>query len=290
MSFCFLYNPSSNRKRSYNKFLLLKELTKSWPDVDYITTESRNHLKSAARKAAKHFDTVVACGGDGTVRDVAVALMDSDATLGVIPLGSGNDFSKGLGLNSGLKNAVEVLKRGKTGTVSIGRCNDFYFINTLGFGFDGQTNRYATESSLRIGSIRYALAALKANFLRTPFKVVVTFDGNLVKENDWIMITAANGRVEGGNFIIAPDATPFDAVLRLVMIRPISKWLLPLLLPFFLMGRHQWLPYYECKEVQKVSLDFNRSVFIHTDGEQINSSDTHFEIELYPEALHVICR
>lgn len=288
MSYCFLYNPSSNRNRSYNKFLQLKELTKNWEDVHYITTESHSHLKSAAQIAAKQYDTVVACGGDGTVKDVAVALVHSNATLGVIPLGSGNDFSKEIGLDSGLEKAVEILKAGKRRAASIGRCNDFYFINTLGFGFDGQTNRYATESNVRFGSLRYAIAALKANSRRTPFKVKVTLDSNDLEEDDWIMITAANGRVEGGNFIIAPDATPFDALLRVVMIRPVPKWLLPFLLPFFIIGKTKWLSFYENREAKKISLDFERPVFIHADGEQIRSNDTHFEIELIPASINVI--
>lgn len=289
MSYCFLYNPSSNRNRSYGSFLKLKELTADWNDLKFITTESRLHLKSAAKEAAIHYDTVVACGGDGTVRDVAVALMNSGASLGVIPLGSGNDFSKGLGLDKDVENAVKVLKRGETRSISIGKCNDFYFINTLGFGFDGQTNRYAMDSRIRYGAIRYALAAIKANFLRKPFNVKVTIDGSSLDEEEWMMVTAANGRVEGGNFIIAPHANPFDKYLRVVMIRPISKGLLPFLLPLFLIGRHEWLPYYECQEAENLTLEFDRSVYIHTDGEQVFSSDTKFDIKLHTTALNVIC-
>lgn len=290
MSYCFLYNPSSNRNRSYNSFLKLKELTADWRDTRFISTESRLHLKSEAKKAALRYDTVVACGGDGTVRDVAVALLKSEASLGVIPLGSGNDFSKSLGLDKDLERSVEVLKRRKTRYISVGKCNDFHFINTLGFGFDGQTNRYAMASKVRFGSLRYALSALKANFLRSPFKVNISIDGTLLDESDWIMITAANGRVEGGNFVIAQDANPFDELLRIVMIRPISKGLLPFLLPLFLIGKQEWLPYYECRKAKKASLEFNRPVYIHTDGEQITSNDTKFDITLYPKSLEVICR
>lgn len=290
MSYCFLYNPSSNREKSYKSFLKLKELTADWEDTQYISTRSRIHLKSEAENAGLRYDTVVACGGDGTVRDVAVALLHTDASMGVIPLGSGNDFSKGIGLDKDLESAVEALKRRKTCSISVGKCNDFHFINTLGFGFDGQTNRYAMASNLRFGSLRYALAALKANFLRTPFKVNITIDGTMMDEDDWIMITAANGRVEGGNFIIAPDANPFDELLQLIMIRPISKGLLPFLLPLFLIGRQEWLPYYECRKAKNVSLKFNRPVYIHADGEQITSGDTKFDITLYPKALTVICR
>lgn len=289
MSFCFLYNPSTNRRRSLKKFEKLKKLTEDWPDTEYLTTDSRDNLQALAKKKAFQYKTVVACGGDGTVRDVAVALMETKAKLGIIPLGSGNDFSKSIGLSTDLQNSLDKLKKERIKFVSIGKCNDFFFINTLGFGFDGQTNLYATESKVRIGSLRYALAALKANMLRKSFRVEICIDGSPLDEKDWMMITAANGRVEGGNFVIAPNATPFDDLLRVVLIKPVTKWLLPFLLPLFVMGGHQWLPYYECQEAKRITLNFERPVFIHTDGEQINSDETKFEINLIPEALEVIC-
>lgn len=289
MSYCFLYNPSTNREQSSRKFRQLKELTVNWPNVDYKTSESREHLTFLAEEAAQNFEVVVACGGDGTVRDIAVAIMGSQAKLGVIPLGSGNDFSKSIGLNTNLEESLNVLQNGNCRHVAIGKCNDFYFINTLGFGFDGQTNHYASQSKIRIGSLRYALAALKTNFKRKPFKAQVRYDDKDLKEQDWIMIAVANGRVEGGNFIIAPDATPFDEQFRLVTISPISKWLLPFLLPLFIIDKQRWLPYYSCTETKNISLNFNRPVFIHSDGEQIFSKKTQFEIRILPSAMPVIC-
>ncbi len=289
MSFCFLYNPSTNRNRSFKKFLKLKEHTENWPDVSYKTSESRKHLTTLAQEAAKEYEVVVACGGDGTVRDVAVAIMDSEAKLGVVPLGSGNDFSKSIGLCSGLEENLKILKTCRSRTASIGKCNDFYFINTLGFGFDGQTNHYASQSSIRIGSLRYVWATLKTNFKRKTFKTKIRFDDRQITGENWIMISAANGRVEGGNFIIAPDATPFDELIRLVTIKPISKWILPFVLPLFLFGRQQWLPHYACEIVEKINLKFDRPVFIHTDGEQIHTETTEFDIELVSSALQVIC-
>lgn len=267
----------------------LKELTGDWPGVAYKTSESREHLTTLARKAAMDYEIVVACGGDGTVRDIAIAIMNTEAKLGVVPLGSGNDFSKSIGLSTGLEETLAVLKSTRCRPVSVGKCNDFHFINTLGFGFDGQTNYYASQSSIRMGSIRYAIAALKTNFKRVSFSSQLRLDGSLIDGEDWIMITAANGRVEGGNFIIAPDATPFDEFLRLITIKPISKWILPIVLPLFLVGKQQWLPQYACRLTEKINLKFNKPVFIHTDGEQIQSKATEFDIELLPSALKVIC-
>lgn len=98
--YCFLYNPSTNRQRSLYKWEKLKNLTETWPGAEYWVSQNRAHLQELALEAAKNFDMVIACGGDGTVRDIALSLYQSDANveLGVIPLGSGNDFSKSLDL------------------------------------------------------------------------------------------------------------------------------------------------------------------------------------------------
>lgn len=289
MSFCFIYNPSTNRSRSNFKFEKLKEMTAGWPDKKYKISDSGEHLKFLAKEAAHNYEVVVACGGDGTVRDVAVSIMNSGAKLGIIPFGSGNDFSKSIGISSVLAKSLSVLERNDSRYIAVGKCNDFYFINTLGFGFDGQTNYYANESSIGVGSVRYALGALKTNLKRTPFKVQVKLDNKPLKERDLIMITAANGRVEGGNFIIAPEATPFDGHLRLITIAPVSKWILPVLLPLFLVGKQQWLSIYECAKAEKISLSFNRPVFIHSDGEQIFSKESKFNISIMPSAIPVVC-
>lgn len=289
--FCFLYNPSTNRKRSHHKFKQLKDYTSNWPGVAYRTSKNRHDLYELASEAADSFDVVAACGGDGTVRDVAVAIQNSNpkTILAVVPLGSGNDFYKSLGLPVGLTEALKVLKAGQTQPMDLGKCNDFYFINTLGFGFDGQTNLYASQSSIQVGTLRYILAALKTIFKMKPFKAQLQVEGYKVPEEEWIMITVANGRVEGGNFVVAPQASLFDQLFTLLTVRPVSKLKLPFLLPFFLMGRPGLLSKTSYYEAGNITIQFDQPVFIHADGEQIETTGLNFHIELIPGAINVIC-
>lgn len=287
--YCFIYNPSANRGRSAKKFRQLKQITSSWPDTEYITSESSNHLKSKAREASSYFDVIVACGGDGTVKDVAVSLMHSKANLGIVPLGSGNDFIKTLGLPSGLKESLNVVYGGRSRAIDLGRCNDFYFLNTLGFGFDGETNLHASQSTIRNGMMRYAVAALKTNISLKPFQAEVQIEARQLSEKQWIMLTAANGRVEGGNFLIAPDASVCDGMLNMVTVKPVSRWLLPFLLPLIIIGKHGWLPYIQSYEAKTIVLHFNKAVYIHADGEQIKTGETSFEISVIPSTINVIC-
>lgn len=289
MKYCFIYNPSTNRSRSENKYKQLKRITKNWEGVEYIESTSSNNLKELADNASRDFETVVACGGDGTVRDIAVSLMGTGANLGVIPMGSGNDFSKSLGIPRDLNKAIQVLKKGRRKPIGVGKCNNFHFINTIGFGFDGLTNEYAGQSAIKLGSLRYVWAALKTNFQMQPFTAKLEPDDSIVVENDWLMITAANGRIEGGNFIIAPNASLFDNKLELVTIEPISKWILPFLLPLFMIGKQEILPFVSSRQVNRIRLKSKRPVAIHTDGEQVYTEETDFTIELIPSAIKAIC-
>lgn len=291
--YCFLYNPSTNRQRSLNKFDKLKGLTQKWPGVAYKISKNRKHLQDLAADAAKTFDVVVACGGDGTVRDIAVSLYKSNTgvELGVIPLGSGNDFSKSLGLPDKLHSQLELLKEGNARQVDLGRCNDFFFVNTLGFGFDGQTNLYASQSNIKTGTLRYVLAALKTMLKIKPFKAIININEaeDEIAEESLIMITVANGRVEGGNFIVAPQASVFDRVFALLTVTTVNRWVLPFLLPIFLLGRPDLSSKVRYHAAKNIRIQFNRPVHIHTDGEQVNTTETEFGIQILPGALNVIC-
>lgn len=287
--FCFLFNPSTNRRRSRRKFEEIKRLTQNWQGVSFKISENRSDLRKLATAAARNFEVVVACGGDGTVKEVATVLWKTDAKLGLVPLGSGNDFSKALGLPKRLPEVLEVLHNGNTRDVDLGKCNDFYFINTLGFGFDGKTNRYAGQSTIQNGTLRYTHAALKTMRTMESFQAEISLEDLTIPFQRWMMLTVANGRVEGGNFVVAPQASVFDGKLTFLTVRPVPKWLLPLILPFFLIGKAHWLPMTSYHEANEIRLRFDRPVSIHADGEQVDTSQTEFSIELLPGALKAIC-
>ncbi len=240
-----------------------------------------------AREAAQEFNVVVACGGDGTARDVAIGLLGSDAEMGIIPMGSGNDFAKSLAIPLNIKEALSIIERGTSVTVDAGKCNDHYFINTLGFGFDGTTNQIAGESMIRNGTLRYILSALKANLRVRPFYSELELDGERVHSGPLLMLTVANGEVEGGNFKVAPGASNRDGILEFVTIDPVSRWILPLLLPLFFWGKQTLLPQFTIRKGERATLGLDEPVLIHADGETILSSSTEFDIRILKRALKV---
>lgn len=232
-------------------------------------------------------DVFVACGGDGTIREVASKIIGKNKTLGIIPMGSGNDLCKTLGIPQNVPQSLEIVLKGNTAMMDVGQCNDEIFLNTLGFGFDGLTNRYALEMKNIHPFFRYLIAALKAAVHQDAFKVKIS-KGESVHRQRAIMISLANGRVEGGSFWIAPEASITDGRFTMVLIEPVKKWKIPLLLPLFLFGRADCISNVQKTETGDISLEFESNVEIHADGEIIKNNTDKYDIKLIPNSLEVL--
>lgn len=243
-------------------------------------------MEPLSRKASREFDVVVACGGDGTIREVAMGLLHSEAAMGIVPFGSGNDFSKSIGVASSLETALNIIRKGEISRIDVGKCNDIYFLNTLGIGFDGLTNYYATKSFLQ-GNLKYAWSALKANAKIEPVITAIATRGQS-RRRSLLMITLANGRVEGGCFKVAPNAKLNDGMIDVVTVSPVSKIVLPFLLPLFILGRQHILKKVETFKTDRVQINLDQPTYLHADGEIITTDETEFTAVSIPSALKVI--
>lgn len=284
--YCFIYNPAAKQATSIKLFDRLKEMTAGWEDTQFLTSRCKGDIPSLAREAAEEFDVVIACGGDGTAREVATGVMNSDAAMAVVPMGSGNDFAKALNMSFSLDESVEIIRRARSKTIDMGRCNDIYFVNSFGIGFDGLANYYASHTRLK-GLLRYIWGALKANMHQDPMQVTIAM-GEEMRTESLLMITLANGRVEGGSFIVAPDARHDDGLLDIVTVAPVSRIILPFLLPLLFFGQQYRVSRFRTFRAAKLRIRLDRPAYIHADGEIVDSPETEFEVEVLPSALNVI--
>lgn len=284
----FIYNPAARRNRETNVDILSK-FVEQLPGSKIYYSESREHISELIAKIYNDFEVIVACGGDGTIREVASQLIGKEKTLGIIPLGTGNDLSKTLKIPGDVTAALKLLLNGRTIKIDVGQCNDFIFLNSLGFGFDGLTNFYAHQMEWLPPTLQYVIAALRSNLHHKPFRLKITTEDKTSIDQNLIMATLANGRVEGGSFWIAPEASMTDGKLNLITIRPISRWLIPLLLPLFLLKRGSWIPHVSVQEVERITLSFEDEIAIHADGEILYSNLKEFHISLRTSELDVIC-
>ncbi|MYF73056.1 MAG: diacylglycerol kinase family lipid kinase, partial [Gemmatimonadetes bacterium] len=178
-----------------------------------------------AREAlARGARQVAACGGDGTVHEVVNGLANSDAVLGVVPCGRGNDLVRALGLSSDVKDVVNTLVHGEDRAIDLGKTGGRFFTTVASLGFDTAVAQRARSRPSRLGgTASYCLAVLQTLFgYRSP---LVRLRGDFgVFEGRVLLAATANAPFYGSGIKIAPDAIFDDGVLDLCIVADVSRW------------------------------------------------------------------
>ena len=187
-------------------------------DLDIAHTQYKGHGAELARKAAEGgADIVVVAGGDGTVNEVASALLHTDTALGIIPCGSGNGLARSLGLPMDFEAAIDIIGRNMPCAVDCGVADGRPFFCTFGMGFDAVvTEKFA--SGERRGKMQYVRSALLEFINFTPDSYALEIDGEIYTE-EALLIAVCNTPQYGNNAYIAPRASLTDGLLDVTVIR-----------------------------------------------------------------------
>ena len=288
---CFIINPTADRKRSVRHFdTLQNEIETRWRDAEIVMTSAEIPVEELAREKAAQFDIVVACGGDGTVSQVASGLIGSRAALGVIPIGSGNDFVKSVQLNKPITECLDILLKGNIREIDMIRFSgdeEGWCVNTIGMGLDGLANYHAGQSKFLKGFLLYAVGALKACASFRGSKMRLNIDGETV-ENDYLMVTLCNGKWEGGQFYIAPEAVMDDGWLDLLTVEKLPLYLILTYLPRFSSGPKKTMRGIRSLRCKKLELTSEKPIYVHSDGEHVSGEVQHLKLEVVEKALKVV--
>ena len=253
-----------------------------------LTTRRPGHATELARSLPDDA-TVVAIGGDGTAHEVAKGCIGNGRTLGVVPVGSGDDFGHALGLPRGdVARAVEVLVARRVRTIDTGVCNGEPFVNAVGVGFDAEVGRRVADAPryLRgIGAYLWSVAVSLRDL--TPVVATVTADGTTVHHGPCLLASCQNGPRTGGSFRFAPAAVLDDGLLELLVAGDVRRWGTLGLLPRVLVGRHLSHPKVRHVRARRVSMTWEAPRDWHTEGETFLPAST-FEIEVRPASLRVV--
>jgi diacylglycerol kinase (ATP) len=297
-----IYNPQANRGRSYQMAGDLHQLSNEWGGADWIGTEYPGHATELALAAAQAgYTTVVALGGDGTVHEIVNGLMQVDPSrrprLGVIPIGSGNDFGGGVGV---VRNPTAALQRifqgGETKAIDLGKVMDAsgrteYWCNVLGIGFDAAINIQSRNITILHGFWMYLAATLWTILLKYERPMLdLDVDGKKTSAR-FLMLTLGNGTREGGGFRTTPDAQMDDGWLDYLLIDPISRLRMIRLIPEVMQGTQGRFPEAHLGRFQKIHLRADMTLPIQTDGEMFApyAADVReVTVEVLPHALQVI--
>jgi YegS/Rv2252/BmrU family lipid kinase len=262
-------------------------------DAGLDFTERPGHATELARRAlADGCERVVAVGGDGTMNEVAQALVDTPAALALVPCGSGNGLALHLGLPTRPRRALALLAdpTARVAVIDTGVANGHPFFNVMGLGFDAEISRCINRLTRR-GLAAYAYTGL-VTFLRSAGRqsgqrVTIT-SGNGTRETlDAFIVAVANSDQYGNNARLAPGASVTDGLLDLVAVRPTGLLgALPLLARLFLGTFNRSPRVWRLRDTRFV-IQRPAPGLIHTDGETHETGAT-VEIAVRPRSLRLV--
>ncbi len=169
-------------------------------------------------------DRIVVAGGDGSIGSALDVLLRADKPLGILPLGTANDFARTLGIPGGLTDAAEIIVRRRTQRVDVGVVNDRYFLNAAGIGFSTDLHRELPSWAKRtLGPLAYPLGVARRWRRHRPFAAEIVGE-ELRLAMRVIQVTVANGRYYGGGMLAEQSADVDDGLLDLIVVLPSPWW------------------------------------------------------------------
>lgn len=288
---CFIVNPVADRKRSVQYIEWIKqEAKKRWNHYEINITQKNQDVIELAKSKSNLFDVIVACGGDGTINQVVNGIVGTETILGVLPIGSGNDFVKSLKLPGSLPECFELLYREHTVDIDLVHYRgdvEGWSANTLGIGLDGLANYYARSYKYFRGHMLYVMGALRAAFEFRGTKMELTVDGKNI-DGEYLMVTACNGKWEGGNFYLAPEASLSDGSISLFTIKNLPLSTVLAYLPALRYGPSPSMKGLETIEGSHIQLRSEKGLSVHNDGEHLGNKINNLEIKIAPGVLKAI--
>ena len=282
----FVINPvSGNKSKDYIPNLIKQKFNVNEYDVKVITTRFAGEATQLVKQYVnKEYKKVVAVGGDGTVNEVASAIVETDAILGIVPLGSGNGLARHMKIPLKPQKALDLIKEGNHTKIDYGKINDRKFFCTTGIGFDAHIGHVFSKLEGR-GFHNYIKATVSEFRRYQPKRYEISMNGTTIMR-DAFLITFANASQYGNNAHIAPKADINDGKLEIAIMRSFPLITAPGIgARLFLknIDKSVYLETYQCKSiiVKRKAPDV-----IHYDGEP-EEMDEVLNIKVIPDGLNI---
>ncbi len=266
-----IYNPTSGREEMKKKLPdILARLEKGGLETSCHATSGEGDATLAATEAVRRgFDIVIAAGGDGTLNEVINGLAEQEyrPKLGILPLGTTNDFARALGIPKNWEYAVDLITQQHARLIDVGKMNQRYFINIAGGGSMTELT-YEVPSKLKtmIGQLAYYMKGLEKLPRLRPIEVVIQADGVQIHE-EIMMFLIANSNSVGGAEKLAPKASLTDGKFDVFVLKKCNLAEFIKVVTLALRGEHtedENVIYFQANHIQVNSSDY---VQLNLDGE-----------------------
>lgn len=280
-------NPISGtiRKSGIPK-IIEKTLDKEYYEFSIAETNYSGHAYEIAKDAKeKGFYAVVAVGGDGTVNEVAKAIVHSDTALGILPCGSGNGLARHLMLPLDIQKAVEVINMHTVHDLDYGLINNIPFFCTCGMGFDAFISMKFAEAGKR-GPVTYLENILREGLKYKP-ETYEIIDENGTSIRRAFLISCANASQYGNNAYIAPQASMSDGLLDITIMEPLDMIeASQISIDMFnkTLNNNSKIKTFKTKQIQ---VHREKAGFIHYDGEPV-MTDADVDISVVNKGIKII--
>ncbi|HET9677667.1 MAG TPA: diacylglycerol kinase family protein, partial [Solirubrobacterales bacterium] len=248
-------------------------------------TRSLEHGAELALRAAELGEVPVVVSGDGLLGAVGGAMAGTEAPLGLIPAGRGNDLARALGIPSEPEAAVEALLAGQGRTIDVGEANGKRFLGIASIGFDSECNRLANETHWLRGNLVYAYSMPRTLIGWRPARFTIAV-GEERKRISGYFVAVANNSVYGGGMYIAPDAKLDDGEFDVVSIGEGGKLHFLLGLRDVLRGAHLDKEEVDVFRTPRLELDASRPFPVYADGDHL--TDLPVSLRVLPRCLSIL--
>ena len=293
-----IVNPESNKGKTRKKWKHIKEGLKSFlKEFKYEFTEKPLQATEISRYAIKEgTELIVGVGGDGTMNEIANGfyenqrIINPEASLGIVPSGTGCDFTRSLNIPSKLKKALEVITQAPSALIDVGRARfkghsgkeeERFFINVADFGIGGEVVNKVNQSRMRRKASSYLRCLISTFVTYKNKKLRIRIDDEELPMDEYLVGTVSNGRIFGKGMKIAPNAKLDDGLFDVVLIKGMKMF------EFF---RNVWRIYtgshlshpkislIRGRKVEAFAGEDENDVLIEIDGEQLGKLPATFEI------------
>jgi diacylglycerol kinase (ATP) len=257
-------------------------------DGEIFVTERRGHGHDLAqRAAARGVALVVAWGGDGTVNEVASALVRTTTSLAIVPSGSGNGLARALGISRDPARAISEAAHAVPRTIDAGQCENRWFFSVAGIGFDAHVaDCFDRSTTGRRGLSTYARITLRELIGYRP--AAYRLDGQPTGRPA-LLVTVANSSQFGNGATIAPRARLDDGLLDVVVFEETSRLATMLSMPRLFTGGVERVRGVSSRQIERITIEAAHPMIYHLDGEP-RQGGQRLDFAVAPAVLRVSVR
>ena len=287
---CVILNPAAGSAE--NTEVLRGKLERLGSCKIETTAQPGDAQKFAHRAVGDRCDLIISAGGDGTLNEVVngIAKQNYPCRVGILPLGTGNDFARSIGLPPKVDECLEIIARGKTKAIDLVRVTSDqvrYFVNVSAGGFSGVVDEKLTpEIKKSWGPLAYLRGAAAALPELRAYKTTIVFDDAETIAMNLYNVIVANGRYVAGGIPVAPEAIVNDGVVDVFLIPEKPATELAVLVAQVLLGKHTGSETILHRRAAKVAVNSRPGMWFNVDGELVGNEPALFEV--MPSAMQFI--